>query len=94
MNRQILLVEPNYKNKYPPMGLMKISTYYKALGDQVTFFKGNLQDLVLNDTFDMLKTQLYANDPKVFWEQYKPQICRYLQKGQVSFIHVLLGYYH
>ena len=62
MNRQILLVEPNYKNKYPPMGLMKISTYYKALGDQVTFFKGNLQDLVLNDTFDMLKTPTNVTD--------------------------------
>ena len=36
----ILLVEPNYKNKYPPMGLMKISTYHKNRGDEVTFFKG------------------------------------------------------
>lgn len=92
MKRQILLVEPNYKNKYPPMGLMKISTYYKSLGDNVTFFKGNLQDLVLNDTFDMLKTQLYANDQTVFWEQYKPQICRYLQKGQIAFLDGVPGY--
>ena len=37
---KILLVEPNYKNKYPPMGLMKISTYHKRRGDEVTFFKG------------------------------------------------------
>ncbi len=37
---KILLVEPNYKNKYPPMGLMKISTYHKNRGDEVTFFKG------------------------------------------------------
>lgn len=92
MKRQILLVEPNYKNKYPPMGLMKISTYYKTLGDHVTFFKGNLQDLVLNDTFDMLKTQLYANDQTVFWEQYKPQICRFLQKGQAAFLDGVPGY--
>ena len=55
MNRQILLVEPNYKNKYPPMGLMKLSTYYKRLGDHVTFFKGDLIDLVLDGTFAMLK---------------------------------------
>lgn len=46
MNRQILLVEPDYKNKYPPMGLMKLSTYYKQLGDHVRFFKGNLIDLL------------------------------------------------
>ena len=86
MNRQILLVEPNYRNKYPPMGLMKLSTYYKNLGDHVTFFKGNLKDLVLNDTYEMLKTQLYANDDSVFWEQYKPQICAYLKKGSVDLL--------
>ncbi len=37
---KILLVEPNYRNKYPSMGLMKISTYHKNHGDEVTFFKG------------------------------------------------------
>lgn len=37
---RILLVEPNYKNKYPPMGLMKISTYHKMLSDEVRFVKG------------------------------------------------------
>ena len=84
MNRQILLVEPNYSNKYPPMGLMKLSTYYKNCGDHVTFFKGNLKDLVLNDTYEMLKAQLYANDDSVFWELYKPQICEYLKKGTVE----------
>ena len=37
---RVLLVEPNYKNKYPPMGLIKISTYHKMLGDEVRFVKG------------------------------------------------------
>lgn len=37
---RVLLVEPNYKNKYPPLALMKISTYHKMLGDEVRFVKG------------------------------------------------------
>lgn len=92
MNRQILLVEPNYKNKYPPMGLMKLSTYYKNLGDNVTFFKGNLLDLVVNDTYEMLLKQLYANDDSIFWELYKPQICQYIRKGTQSVLDEIPGY--
>jgi len=38
--RRILLVEPAYRNKYPPLGLMKIATYHKLLGDYVEFVKG------------------------------------------------------
>jgi len=38
--RQILLVEPGYRNKYPPLGLMKISSYHKLAGDEVHFVKG------------------------------------------------------
>lgn len=79
--RKILLVEPNYKNKYPPMGLMKIATYYRRLGDDVRFFKGNLKELVLDDTYEALLKQLYANDDSIFWEKHKPLICQYLLKG-------------
>lgn len=94
MNRKILLVEPNYKNKYPPMGLMKISTYYKMCGDSVTFFKGNLQELALDITFNFLKEQLYANDSSVVWEYYKPSICMYLQKGNVELLDDVPGFYN
>ena len=38
--KRILLIEPAYKNKYPPLGLMKISTYHKLKGDYVRFAKG------------------------------------------------------
>lgn len=40
MNDRILLIEPAYKNKYPPLGLMKISAFHKQLGDEVHFVKG------------------------------------------------------
>src|SRR5947207_11481347 len=40
--KNILLIEPGYKNKYPPLGLMKIAQYHGPRGknDHVTFIKG------------------------------------------------------
>lgn len=41
-NKNILLIEPGYKNKYPPLGLMKIAQYHGPTGkkDNVRFIKG------------------------------------------------------
>lgn len=90
MNRKILLIEPNYKNKYPPMGIMKISTYYKMLGDEVTFFKGDLKNLVLKDIYEELLPKLYNNKHNVTWELYKDDIIIYLKKGRKDILTNLL----
>lgn len=42
---EILLLEPAYRNKYPPLGIMKIASFHKSLGDNVTFIKGLDKDI-------------------------------------------------
>lgn len=36
----ILLVEPNYYTRYPPLGLLKLASYHKLLGDTVKLVRG------------------------------------------------------
>lgn len=62
---KILLVEPNYKNKYPPIGLMKISTYYKNKGDYVEFHKGLLTSSEVIKFDRVLITTLFTFDFKM-----------------------------
>jgi hypothetical protein len=37
---RVALVEPNYRSKFPPLGLMRLSTYHKGRGDYVRFVRG------------------------------------------------------
>lgn len=54
-NKRILLIEPFYKNKYPPLGLMKIAQYHGPRGkrDLVRFIKGE-QASVLSEAWDRI----------------------------------------
>src|SRR3954471_15182521 len=54
-NNNILLVEPGYKNKYPPLGLMKIAQYHGPRGknDLVRFVKGE-DESVLGTAWDRI----------------------------------------
>ena len=49
----ILLLEPGYANKYPPIGLMKISYFHKYIhGDYVRFAKGRLPEALKDKKWD------------------------------------------
>jgi len=49
----ILLLEPNYKNKYPPLGLMKIAYFHKNVHhDYVRFAKGTLPETFSDKKWD------------------------------------------
>jgi hypothetical protein len=54
-NRKILLIEPGYKNKYPPLGLMKLAQYHGPNGkkDHVRFIKGEDKS-VLGEAWDRI----------------------------------------
>lgn len=54
-NRKILLIEPGYRNKYPPLGLMKIAQYHGPNGkrDNVRFIKGE-DKCVLGEAWDRI----------------------------------------
>ncbi len=79
--RNILLLEPNYKNKYPPIGLMKISTYHRLLGDKVTFYKGDLKDFILDKYTKKCIDKLFYIDENINWRLYYTSIKNYLKKG-------------
>lgn len=53
-NKNILLIEPGYKNKYPPLGLMKIAAYHGPHGkrDNVKFIKGSEDRSVYSTRWD------------------------------------------
>lgn len=67
-NKKILLIEPGYKNKYPPLGLMKIAQYHGPRGkkDQVRFIKGE-DPSVLGTAWDRIYvTTLFSFEyPKI-----------------------------
>ena len=79
MNRKILLVEPNYRNKYPPIGLMKIASYHRSIGDNVTFYKGNIKDFIINQIYQDCIKKMNEIDSGVAWNTKEKDIKSFIK---------------
>lgn len=79
MNRKVLLLEPNYKNKFPPIGLMKLATYFKLRGDDVVFYKGDLNEFVLHSIADDCVNKLTSIDSTIDWRLCADKIVKYIK---------------
>lgn len=86
MKRKVLLVEPDYKNKYPPMGLMKLATYYRMVGDDVRFYKGDMRLLAVDFICEDLIDYLNKICPNTFWKSYYPTLFDFIKIGRYSIL--------
>lgn len=84
MRRNILLIEPNYANKYPPIGLMKIATYHRMLGDEVRFFKGDLDDFAAELLSKECLLRLDKIDDSINWKSRLHAIRQYIKSPKLS----------
>jgi len=80
MSRKILLIEPNYRNKYPPMGLMKLATYYRKRGDDVRFFKGDLKFFAAQLLCEEFLSEV--NEPKL--GKHVPKLIEHIKTGKYA----------
>lgn len=83
MRRRVLLLEPNYRNKYPPMGLMKLAMYHRLQGDDVVFYKGDLKKFILAEVTRDAVGRLLALDPDYDWRLLSEEIAVYLKTGRI-----------
>lgn len=79
-NKKVLLIEPNYSNKYPPIGLMKLATYYKNLGGwDVVFYKGDLKRFVIERIADRCIDDFKYIDESIDWFLQRDAFVEYIR---------------
>ena len=60
----VLLVEPNYYTRYPPLGLMKLASYHRSRANEVKLVKGINEDInFVPDRIEMTSLFTYAWKP-------------------------------
>lgn len=82
--KKVLLIEPNYANKYPPIGLMKLATYYRNRKWDVTFYKGDLKTFVIERIADKCINSFYEIDDSIEWKFKRDAFVEYIKTRHES----------
>ena len=89
--KKVLLLEPNYANKFPPIGLMKLATYYRNLGNwDVVFYKGDLKLFVIEQIADKCISELNEFITNMDWHLKKDVIIEYIRTRKKDYIDLLV----
>ncbi|MEM7369421.1 MAG: hypothetical protein AAF587_12535 [Bacteroidota bacterium] len=89
--RNILLIEPGYKNKYPPIGLMKIATYHRTLGDNVTYYKGDVKKFIFDQIVEECVEKLEEICNQIQWKKKTEEIQTLIRTGHKTKLKAFLG---
>lgn len=81
---KILLIEPNYTNKYPPVGLMKIASYHTMRNDEVFFVKGT-------DEIEKEYERIYISTLFTFNYDITLETIRYYENKYGNFSDIYVG---
>ena len=88
--RKVLLIEPNYSNKFPPIGLMKIATYHRNLGNwDVVFYKGDLKAFVIEQIADKCIADFQKTDDSIDWFLRRDIIIEAIKTGRKELVEKL-----
>lgn len=85
--RRVLLIEPPYKNKYPPMGLMKLATYFRNRGDDIYFYKGNPKEFAAELLCDEFIVRINGKELL----RNKSLVRKYIRAGKPCYLESIRG---
>ncbi|MCL4479949.1 MAG: hypothetical protein M1113_00460, partial [Candidatus Thermoplasmatota archaeon] len=60
---RILLVEPDYYSRYPPLGLLKLASYHRTYGDKIQYVRGAVNDMDRPDSIEITSLFTYSWKP-------------------------------